>query len=127
MTCYQGDMKPFDFATGTALSAAATVNLSPIPEVVIARLAKPILYAYVTTTAAATGSITIVYSLKISEFSTATASTYIPMTASGTTSAFGLAVMAAQDYSTMKIISVKNDLNQAVTAYKVGYTGMIMY
>ena len=127
MTCYQGDQKEIDFATGTTLNAGATVNLSPVPEVVIAKLAKPVLYAYLTTTAAATGTVTVVYSLKVASLSTATASAAIPIISSATTQAIGLLVMAAQDYSTMKIISVTNNATQNATAYRVGYTGMQMY
>jgi hypothetical protein len=127
MTNYTGDKKPFDFVVGTALNIGTAVTFTSQPTVLIAQLAKPVLYAQaVTTGTGATGSMIVVYKLQISEFTTATASVNITMTADGS-SCSGLTFMAAQDYSGMVIVSVTNNMSQDLTEYRVGITGMQIY
>jgi hypothetical protein len=122
---YSGDLKPTILAMGTEINSSSEVTITSGTELCTARLLKPILYVKIGT-AAATGSMTISYVLRIAEFPEMSVLTaVIPVVASGGYCYGTLPITS--DYSTIRVTKVKNSTNKKIASFKVGLTGLIVY
>jgi hypothetical protein len=131
MTNFSGDKK-VSLASGTqVLTTGTTLVLSTATEAEVAWSNNPMFYVIVTTTAAATGSVTITYYNKISDLQTGTTTITVPMSAyynapSNTYSGF-VSIPTTGGFSTVGVVSITNSTNQSITAYSIGIAGNVMY
>lgn len=131
MSFYSGDLTPKLLASGTEIVAGATFSTGLFTEAnsaMTARLEKPMFYVVVTTTGVATGTgMVITYQEKINEvYIGADKTTTIPLVAVSTTNYTGV-VSFTNEYSAIKVKSVKNYTNKNTVTFKVYLTGKILY
>jgi hypothetical protein len=123
---YSGDLKPVILASGTAITSSSEVTTPTVVEIDIGRLLKPIFYVKVVTGTTSTGSMTVTYACRAAELpSVADVEAVIPLTAVGDMY-YGYWPFTS-DYSTVRIVKVKNSMNTTLTSYEVGITGKIIY
>jgi hypothetical protein len=128
MLNYSGDLTPVLLASGTEITTGTTVTVGLFTNAnsaQTARLDKPMFYVKVTTSTAATGSMTIVYQEKINDFHVGVDKT-VTVTMNLVTTGNYLGVTAfTNDFSAITVKSVTNDLDVDIDTYNVYLTGLV--
>jgi len=132
MTFYSGDLTPVLLASGTAVNVGTEVDTAfdITTTVLTARLEKPMFYVNVvySGTAAVTGSMTLVYQEKISDMLIGVDKTvYVDPLVKMVDGVYIGGVMFSNDFSSINLKSVTNDLSVAISSYKVYLIGKITH
>ena len=123
---FSGDMKPIALVTGTTLNIGTEVVLSPVVEISVGRLLKPMFYVIASSDPSATGSMVLTYTERIADLP-ALRSTEITVTLTEIDGAYYGVYPITTDYSTLGLSKYENGLDDILMSFEIGITGLIMY
>jgi hypothetical protein len=127
---YSGDLTPVLLTSGTEILAGATLTDGLFTEAhskLTARLEKPMFYVIVTSTTTLIGTMTIGYQEKINEVYTGVDKTVGVEMVEASTNVYKGLTPFTNEFSAIKLKSVKNDADEPTVTFKVYLTGKIMY